>query len=130
LEVQAIGYNEFGEQLNSRRRIMSEVANIYAHKTAEGGWRIADSRVSLDSVVCAYWEGKSPEAIAEEFPALTPEQVFGAIAFYLHNREEIDAYFAQQTDKWKELAAQSSLRDGSLLRRIRKHRAPNTKDKD
>ena len=105
---------------------MSEVATIYAHKTMEGGWRIADSRVSLDSVVCAYWEGMSPEAIVEEFPTLSVEQVFGAIAFYLRNRQEVDDYLAQQNEKWKELAAQSALRDGSLLRRLRKHRPPNT----
>ena len=97
---------------------MSEVATMYAYKTAEGGWRIADSRVSLDSVVCAYWEGKSPEAIAEEFPTLSSEQVYGAIAFYLRNKQVIDEYLAQQDSRWKDLAAQSELRNGPLRERM------------
>jgi uncharacterized protein (DUF433 family) len=107
---------------------MSEVATIYAHRTTEGGWRVADSRVSLDSVVCAYWEGKSPEAIAEEFPTLSSEQVYGAIAFYLRNKQVIDEYLAQQDSRWKDLAAQSALQQGSLLRRLRKSRTPQAKD--
>jgi uncharacterized protein (DUF433 family) len=102
---------------------VSQAEVIYAYKTAEGGWRIADSRVSLDSVVCAYWEGKSPEAIADDFPALSVEQVYGAIAFYLRNQSEIDAYLAQQREKWKQLAAESNLRHASLLNRLRKSRS-------
>lgn len=58
----------------------------------EGGYYIAGSRVSLDSVVYAFLRGESPEGIAESFPALSLEQIFGAAAFYLANRESIDAY--------------------------------------
>ena len=101
---------------------MSEAATIYAYKTGEGGWRVADSRVSLDSVVYAYWEGKSPEALAEEFPSLSAEQVYGAIAFYLRNRQIIDTYLAQQDAKWPDLAAQSNSQNGPLLDRLRKSR--------
>jgi len=57
-----------------------------------GAYRIADSRVSLDSVVYAWLQGHSPEAIADSFPVLTLEEVYGAIAFYLSNREAIDEY--------------------------------------
>lgn len=101
---------------------MSEVAMVYAHKTAEGGWRVAGSRVSLDSVVYAYWEGKSPEAIAEEYATLTAEHVYGAIAFYLRNRQEIDEYLSHQDAKWQELAAESSSQHGPLLERLRNSR--------
>jgi hypothetical protein len=68
--------------------------------------------------VCAYWEGKSPEAIVEEYPTLSVELVYGAIAFYLRNRQEIDEYLARQDERWKELAAQIALQHGSLLRRF------------
>jgi len=40
--------------------------------------------------------GESPEAIVESFPALGLEQVFGAVAFYLANRESIDAYLRNE----------------------------------
>ena len=50
----------------------------------DGGYWIADSRVSLDSVVYAFLDGLSPETIvAECFPVLSLEQAYGAIAFYL-----------------------------------------------
>ena len=48
-----------------------------------GAYRVAGSRVSLDSIVYAFLRGESPDGIAESFPALTLEQVYGAIAFYL-----------------------------------------------
>ena len=63
----------------------------------DGGYWIVGSRISLDSVVCAFLGGQSAESIAQSFPVLTLEQVYGAIAFYLCNRLDIDAYLAQ----WK-----------------------------
>lgn len=58
----------------------------------EGGYYVAGSRISLDSVVYAFLRGESPEGIVDSFPALNLEQVFGAVAFYLANRERIDSY--------------------------------------
>jgi uncharacterized protein (DUF433 family) len=58
----------------------------------DGGYCIIGTRVSLDSVAYAFLRGESPEGIAESFPALALEQVFRAIAFYLANRDTIDAY--------------------------------------
>jgi uncharacterized protein (DUF433 family) len=61
----------------------------------DGAYRIADSRVSLDSVVYAWRDGLSPETIKANFPVLTLEEVYGAITFYLANQEEIDKYLSQ-----------------------------------
>jgi uncharacterized protein (DUF433 family) len=57
---------------------------------------IQDTRISLDSVVYAFQQGVSPESIVQSFPLLTLEQVYGAIAFYLANRNDIDAYLASE----------------------------------
>ncbi len=111
-----------------RSKTMSEVATIYAFKTAEGGWRVAGSRVSLDSIVHAYWEGESPEAIVEDFPTLTAEQVYGAITFYLRNRKEIDGYLAGTEEKWKELKEESEAKLGPLLERLRQSRRPTVEE--
>jgi uncharacterized protein (DUF433 family) len=61
-----------------------------------GMYRVASSRVSLDSIVYAYWNGQTAESIAQSFPTLSLEQVYGAITFYLANQPEIDAYLAQR----------------------------------
>lgn len=58
----------------------------------DGGYWVAGTRISLDSVVYAFNEGQSAESIARDFPVLRLEQVYGAIAFYLAHRSEIDAY--------------------------------------
>ena len=69
----------------------------------EGFYRVAGTRVSLDSIVHAFVSGQSAESIAQSFPVLTLEQVYGAIAFYLAHREEIDRYLEAQE---KDYAAQ------------------------
>jgi uncharacterized protein (DUF433 family) len=61
----------------------------------EGGYQIAGTRVSLDSVVYAFLDGLSPESTAESFDTLTLEEVYGTLAFYLGHRQEIDAYLRQ-----------------------------------
>lgn len=64
---------------------------------AEGDvYRIVGSRVSLDSIIYAFWNGETAETIAQSFPVLTLEQVYGAITFYLAHKEEIDRYLEQQ----------------------------------
>jgi uncharacterized protein (DUF433 family) len=65
----------------------------------DGGYMVSGTRVSLDSVVHAFVSGASAETIAQAFPVLNLEQVYGAITFYLAHREEVDRYLeAQQRD--------------------------------
>ncbi len=62
----------------------------------DGGYWVHGTRVSLDSVVLAFLQGFSAETIARDcFPVLTLEQVYGALAYYLAHREEIDSYLKQ-----------------------------------
>jgi uncharacterized protein (DUF433 family) len=58
----------------------------------DGGYYVAGTRISLDSVVYCFNEGKSPEAILEDFPLLKRAQIYGAIAFYLDHQTEINEY--------------------------------------
>ncbi len=68
----------------------------------DGGYRVRGTRVSLDSVVYRFLEGLSPESIqADCFPTLTLEQVYGAITFYLANRDEVDAYLRQSDQEFE-----------------------------
>ena len=99
---------------------MSEAATADVYKTDEGGWRIANSRVSLDSVISAFLDGETPEAIAAEFPTVTAKQIQGALAFYLRNKREVDDYLVEQDAKWRQLANQTSSQHGALLERLRR----------
>src|SRR3989442_15154364 len=52
----------------------------------EKGYRIASTRVSLDSIVYAYIEGLRPASIADDFPALSLEEAYVAIAYNRKSR--------------------------------------------
>lgn len=62
----------------------------------DGVYLVAGSRVSLDSVVWAFLDGQSAEAIAQAFPLLTLEHVYGAITYYLAHRAEVDRYLERR----------------------------------
>ena len=68
----------------------------------DGGYYVIASRVSLESVICLFLDGASPETIVDEFPTLSLEQVYGAITFYLADRAKIDAYLAESAGLWEE----------------------------
>ncbi len=68
--------------------------NKYVAKT-HGVYGIGNTRVSLDSLVLLYREGVSAKSMVESYPVLTLEQVHGALAYYLANKKEIDAYLAE-----------------------------------
>jgi uncharacterized protein (DUF433 family) len=69
----------------------------------DGAYRIAGTRVSLDSIVYAYQRGVSPESIQRSFPSLTLEQVHGALAFYLSHKQEVDKYLAEGEEEFDKL---------------------------
>src|ERR1700676_3582360 len=90
-----------------RRGTMDVLGNVIQNdyvQIVEGAYRIGDTRVSLDSLVYLFREGMSAESMVENYPALTLEQVHGALAFYLGNQTGIDAYLVDG-----ELAAQSQI---------------------
>ena len=84
----------------------------------EGAYRVAGTRVSLDSVVYCFIGGQSPETIAQSFPVLTLEQVYGAIAFYLGHREEVDRYLEGQERDYEAKRAAARAADPMFYQRL------------
>jgi len=73
---------------------MASPASPYIEE-CDGGFYVAGTRVTLDSVVIRFREGASPERIVQSFPALKLSQVYGAIACYLENQQIVDEYIAK-----------------------------------
>ena len=71
--------------------------------TEDGTIRIADSRVSLDSVLYHYKLGASAEQIAQKFPALDLADVYASISYYLNHEETVEEYLRQQEAKGDEV---------------------------
>jgi uncharacterized protein (DUF433 family) len=68
----------------------------------DGNYYVSGTRISLDSIVHAFRRGESPETICQNFELLRLEEVYGAIAYYLANQADIDAYLIRQNEKWAE----------------------------
>jgi uncharacterized protein (DUF433 family) len=84
----------------------------------QGVYRVAGTRVSLDSIVYPFISGQSTESIAQSFPVLTLEQVYGAITFYLAHREEIDRYLEAQDEDYAAKRAASRAADPMFYQKL------------
>ncbi len=84
----------------------------------ESGYYVAGSRVSLDSIVYAFLGGQTAEAIAQAFPVLTLEQVYGAVTFYLAHRQEVDVYLAGQREDFEAKRAAAVAADPMFYQKL------------
>ena len=81
-------------------------------------YMITGSRVSLDSIVYAFLAGQSAESIAQAFPVLTLEQVYGAIAFYLAHRQEVDRHLETQRQDFEAKRAAARAADPMFYQKL------------
>jgi uncharacterized protein (DUF433 family) len=92
----------------------------------DGGYWIAGTRISLDSVVYAFLRGAAPESIVRSFPLLSLEQVYGAITFYLAHEQLVNDYLRQGEAAFEALhqASAEALRDAApaLVERLERTR--------
>jgi len=82
--------------------LASTPVKYYVEQQDQGYW-IEGTRISLDSVVYSFLNGESPESIAQNFPLLSLEQVYGAITFYLANQELVDTYLEEGEVEFQQL---------------------------
>jgi uncharacterized protein (DUF433 family) len=88
-----------------------------------GGYYVAGTRISLDSVVYGFKGGQSPEAIQEDFPLLKRAQIYGAIAFYLDHQAEIDKYLEEMERELQSSGTPMSEANPVLWERIQRAKA-------
>ena len=84
----------------------------------EGAYWVGETRVSLDSIVYEFLNGQTPESIAESFPVLNLEQVYGAITYYLGHRAEIDAYLREGRSQYEREREAERRADPEFYRRL------------
>ena len=85
----------------------------------DGGYYIAGTRISLDSIVHAFQDGESPEGILRAFPLAGPlVRIYGAITFYLENTEEVETYLRHQERLWSEVGRMQTELPESLAARM------------
>ena len=94
-----------------------------------GGYYVAGTRISLDSVVYSFNEGQSPEAIQKDFPSLKRAQIYGAIAFYLDHQAVIDKYLEDTKQEFEGRGIPMSEENPGLWARIQQARAQSSQAK-
>ena len=90
----------------------------YVRTDEQGAMRVGSSRVSLDSVVIGFQEGEAPETIQRNFPTLSLEEVYGAIAYYLANRLEVDGDLRRRRELWDQAVAEQNRSPSGAMRRL------------
>jgi uncharacterized protein (DUF433 family) len=98
---------------------MNEAPAAYVRPDEHGVLRVGRSRVMLDSVVAAFEAGHSPETIREQYPALSLEEVYGALTYYLAHAPEVEAYLRRQDAVWAGERARAAAAPPPVVARLR-----------
>ena len=93
------------------------MAKEYLEKR-NGGYYIAGTRVSLDSIVYDFLSGSSAEAIQQAFSTVTLEEVYGAIAFYPANRSEVEEYPALAEREYEKMRLEAREKNPLLYQKL------------
>jgi uncharacterized protein (DUF433 family) len=86
----------------------------------DGGYYLVGTQVALDVIVHAFQDGESPEGILRSFPMAGPlVRIYGAITFYLENKEKVEAYLKDQEQLWDALSKERAKPADALMNRLR-----------
>ena len=97
--------------------------------TPEGVLMVTGTRVPLDTIVYGFQEGQTAEQIVEDFPTVGLKAAYAIIAYYLNNRDGVDAYIKQREEESEEIRKKNEERFPSagirerLLARLARGRA-------
>lgn len=93
---------------------------LNAIRLEKGVYKVGDSRVSLDSVIYEFNRGADAAEIQRSYDSLSLAQVHAAIAYYLHNKAQVDEYLKrreEESDRLREKYSTPGLREQLLARR-------------
>ena len=78
-----------------------------------GAIRVGDSRVTLDLIVSAFYNGESAEGIAEMYDTLDLGDIYLSIGYFLHHKEQVLEYLRERERDAQEIRAKIEARQGS-----------------
>jgi uncharacterized protein (DUF433 family) len=64
-----------------------------------GNLYVGPSRVTLDSIIVPWQMGQTPEDIQRDFPTIPLADVYGAVAYYLEHRVELDRWLREGEER-------------------------------
>ena len=91
----------------------------YVYTDERGVMRVGNTRVMLDSIVASFEQGYSAETIQQQYPALSLEEVYGALAWYLANANQVSQYLERQQAVWRRWREKAATQRGAVIQRLR-----------
>lgn len=93
----------------------------------DGVLRVTGTRVTLDTIVAAFDEGATPEEIAQQYPTVELADIYAVISYYLHHRNEVEAYLRERERQGKAIREENEsrfpphgIRERLLARRVQR----------
>ena len=84
--------------------------------------RVKGTRVGIEAVMFAFKDGRTAEEIQMSYPTLTLEQVYGAIAYCLRNRDLVEHYIKQLREEEDAAVEKEQQNPPEVVLRIRRFR--------
>ena len=79
---------------------MAEVAEaVPLVQGADGVMRVRGTRITLDTVLAAFWEGATAEEIVQQYPSLSLADVYQVIGYSLRHSSDVENYLAHRRDR-------------------------------
>ena len=90
--------------LQQRTITMTAMETLVATKPpiardTEGVFRVGETRVRLETVLTAFQQGSTPEAIAYKYPVLNLADIYAVITYYLQYQDEVEAYLVERREQ-------------------------------
>ena len=90
----------------------------------EGDVRVGNTKVALEGIISAYWQGYTPEEIQWCYDVVSLGDIYSVIGYYLHRKDEVDQFMQESDEDWdrfvEELESQPGARE--FYDRVREYR--------
>jgi uncharacterized protein (DUF433 family) len=96
--------------------------NDYLEFSNPDAIRIKGHRLDIAHVLKYYLIGYHPDEIVTEFPGLELVKIYAIIAYYLANREYVDAYLRRRRAKDEQAYQEWAANPSPLIQRLRRIR--------
>lgn len=96
-----------------------QASKLYVRVDEHGVLRVGNSRVMLDSILAGFEQGHSAETIQQQYPAVSLEEVYGAIAWCLAHGDEVTRYRKRQHAVWAHWQTKATQSPSPVMQRLR-----------
>ena len=99
----------------------------YVTTDKDGAMYVGEARAPMEAIVIAYDAGDSAEMIGRQYRDLSLEEIHGAIAFYLGNKNLVLEYMKRQDALWDHWEKKLSENPSPVVQRLRAMKAARQK---